>query len=71
MAMFPVRRTAIRLPKVLLLAFTLAMSAPIVAAPAESYAPKALHDLTSVEQFRDLFNQEAGSVRLVLLLSPT
>jgi hypothetical protein len=38
---------------------------------AQSYAPGTLHNLNSVEQFRDAFNADKERPRLVLLLSPT
>ncbi len=38
---------------------------------AQSYAPGTLHNLNSVEQFRDAFNADKDRPRLVLLLSPT
>lgn len=41
------------------------------AAPVETYAPRTLYDLQSVEELRALFNEEKGMPRLVLLLSPT
>ncbi len=53
------------------LLLVLSLAAPVVPAPPQSYAPKTLHELGGVEQLRDLFNQEKGQVRLVLLLSPT
>jgi hypothetical protein len=39
--------------------------------PSPQAADASLTDLTSVEDFRDLFNDKEGVPRLVLLLSPT
>ncbi len=65
------RSQPLRVLFALLLVLSLAAPAPVVPAPPPSYAPNTLHELGSVEQLRDLFNQEKGQVRLVLLLSPT
>ena len=50
----------------LILAILLAMSSASRAA-----ADPTLHDLQDVEAFRARFNQDAGAMRVVLLLSPT
>ncbi len=61
----------IRLLAALLVAATLFAPAPIASVPPQAYAPNTLHDLGSVEQFRDAFNADKGRPRVVLLLSPT
>lgn len=38
---------------------------------AELFAAPALSDLKGIAELQQLFNQDAGQVRLVLLLSPT
>ncbi len=60
-----------RLLAALLVAFLLSAPAPITSAPPPVYAPNTLHDLVSVEQFRDAFNADKERPRIVLLLSPT
>ena len=39
--------------------------------PASPAPSSALSDLSDIEQFRDLFNNQAGKPRLILLIAPT
>lgn len=44
---------------------------PRLPAQAPGHAPNTLHELNSLEQFRQAFNRDQGVPRIVLLLSPT
>ncbi len=55
----------------LLVAFALCVPASIASPPPQAYAPNTLHELSSVEQFRVVFQEARGTTRVVLLLSPT
>jgi hypothetical protein len=52
----------------LLLSLTLGIRAEVQKPP---YAAGELHDLRNLEQFRALFDEEKGTYRLILLVSPT
>jgi len=44
---------------------------PPSGATGEEGTPSPVRKLTSIETLRDAFNQDAGSTRLILLISPT
>jgi hypothetical protein len=39
--------------------------------PEDDYAPRTLYKLGGVETLQTLFNEDAGLIRLILLVSPT
>jgi len=61
----------IRKQLAVLIALVLLAGALPAGVQAQSRAPGTLHELKSVEQFRDAFNADKERPRLVLLLSPT
>lgn len=57
---------------IVLLALLLPLALPPgLPAQPPGYAPNTLHELNSLEQFREAFNRDQGVPRIVLLLSPT
>ncbi|HXE74870.1 MAG TPA: hypothetical protein VNN18_04430 [Candidatus Xenobia bacterium] len=63
-------RQCVRLFVALLAVAALSAHAPIISAP-PPYASNRLHELSSLEQFRDAFNADRDRPRILLLLSPT
>lgn len=43
----------------------------LVSRVGETGSPVAVHDLANINTLRDAFNRDAGSPRLILLVSPT